>query len=110
MNMRVTQESLNGGTPAPFHARKERSGHRLEILDEVIAGFLWLHLDLPDDVSRSEIETFARRLVARINIEADETAIQSELVLFQRNQFCRPINMDVARNLARRSIAAVKGH
>src|SRR5580658_3288195 len=63
MNQRVTLKSLADAVAVP---RKSRFNPRLEILDEVVAGFLWMQLDLPEDTSRSELESFAHRLVAHI--------------------------------------------
>jgi hypothetical protein len=104
MNQRVTLKSLTGAIPVP---RKARFNPRLGILDEVIAGFLWMQLDLPEDTSRSELESFAHRLVGRIQAGDGETAIAGEIAGLQFGQFCRPANPFVVRQIARRAIATV---
>jgi hypothetical protein len=107
MNIRVTPQELDRA--APNRWRKIRFQPRLDVLDEVVAGLLWVQLDLPDDISRVEIESVARRLVARIKADGDQTAIENELTILQRDQFCRPANQAAIRDLAQRSMMAVKG-
>jgi len=106
MNQRVTLKSLTGAIPVP---RKARFNPRLGILDEVVAGFLWMQLDLPEDTSRSELESFAHRLVGRIQAGDGEAAIAGEIAGLQSGQLCRPANPFVVRQLARRAINAVSG-
>jgi hypothetical protein len=106
MNQSVTLKSLGGSCPLP---RKSRFNPRLEILDEVVAGFLWMQLDLPEDISRSELEGFAHRLVGRIQAGDGEAAIAGEIAGLQLSQLCRPANPFVTYQLARRAIAAVTG-
>ena len=82
---------------------------RQDILDEVVAGLLWMQLDLPRDVCRDEIEGFARRLVARIRGGAPEASIAAEIAALQAGRFCGHANLPVIRDLARRSMLAVRG-
>lgn len=106
MNQHTTLKSLARAVPVP---RKSRFNPRLEILDEVVAGFLWMQLDLPEDTSRSELESFAHRLVGRIQAGDGEAAIAGEITGLQIGQLCRPANPFVTRQIARRAIAAVDG-
>jgi hypothetical protein len=106
MNQSVTLKSLAEAVPV---SRKSRFNPRLEILDEVVAGFLWMQLDLPEDTSRSELESFAHRLVAHIRAGGGEAAIAGEIAGLQFGQLCRPSNPFAIRQLARRAIDAVNG-
>lgn len=110
MNIRVTPQSLKTVRPAStFAAHKTRFNPRAFILDEVVAGLLWMSLDLPQDVSRPELESFARQLVSRIRFGASECAIESEIAFLQSDQLGRPANHDAIRDLAGRVMQAVKG-
>jgi hypothetical protein len=106
MTQNVALKSLAGSV---LLARKTRFNPRLGILDEVVAGFLWMQLDLPEDTSRSELEGFAHRLVGRIQAGDGEAAIAGEIADLQSGQLCRPANPFVVCQLARRAIAAVNG-
>ena len=93
----------------PVHACKAKFHPRLEILDEVVAGLLWMQLDLPDDTTRDEMESFARRLVSRIRMGAGEAAIAVDIAGLQSGQLGRPANLPFIRDLAGRAIAVVGG-
>lgn len=82
---------------------------RLAILDEVIAGLLWMQLDLPDDTTRDEMEVLAHRLVTRIRAGASEATIAVEIAGLQSAQLGRPANLPFIRDLAGRAIAIVGG-
>ena len=56
----------------PAHGAKTKFHPRMELLDEVVAGLLWMQLDLPDDTTRDEMEKLAHRLVLRIQGGANE--------------------------------------
>lgn len=115
MNIRVALRDLDtagmaAARPAPVsHAHRTRFNPRAGILDEVVAGLLWMALDLPQDVSRPEIETFAHQLVARIRFGANETMIESEIAFLQSDQLGRPADHDAIHGLAGRVINAVRG-
>jgi hypothetical protein len=110
MNMRAAAREFDGAprTAAPV-SRRLRYHPRSDILDEVIAGFIWMDLNLPDDASLPELERFAHRLIARIRSHANQAAVESELTVLQKIQFCRAADPAVIRNLASRSIAIVMG-
>jgi hypothetical protein len=93
----------------PIHVCKTKFHPRLEILDEVVAGLLWMQLDLPGDTTRDEMESFARRLVSRIRRGAGEAAIAVEIAGLQSGQLGRPANLPFIRDLACRAIAVVSG-
>jgi len=107
MNIRVTVQTLRAAAPA--HAHKTRFNPRSDILDEVVAGLLWMTLDLPQDASRAELEAFAHQLVARIRFGASETAIESEIIFLQSGQLDRPANHDAIHTLAGRIMSTVRG-
>jgi hypothetical protein len=90
-------------------ARRTRFQPRLDIMDEVVAGLLWMQLDLPHDIGRDEMQDLAHRLVSRIRGGAPETSVAAEIAELQCGQFCRPANLPVIRELTRRSIEAVRG-
>lgn len=89
--------------------RRSRFQPRLEILAEVVAGLLWMQPDLPHDVDRDEMQALAHRLVSRIRAGATDTVIAAEIADMQSRRFCRPANLPVIRELARRAIAATHG-
>ena len=109
MNIRVAIAQLDHARrpgPAPH---RTKFNPRADILDEVVAGLLWMTLDLPQDVSRPELEHFAHQLVAHIRFGANENMIESEIAFLQSDQLGRPANRDAIHELAARVIGAVKG-
>jgi hypothetical protein len=109
MNIRVILPAKTVRTAAPFAPHRARFNPRAFILDEVVAGLLWMALDLPQDVSRPELESFARQLVSRIRFGASDSVIESEIAFLQSEQLGRPANRDAIRALAGRIMHAVKG-
>ena len=108
MNIRIAPQSFAPvRRTAPAHRTKFNP--RADILDEVVAGLLWMALDLPQDVSRPELEDIARQLVARIRFGAGKSAIEDEIVFLQSEQLGRPADRDAIQELAGRVIGAVKG-
>ena len=101
--------SLDKGAAGFGSGGKRRFKPRCDILNEVVAGLIWIQLDLPENVSRNELERAACRLVQRIIANASVRAVEDELTFLQRDQFCRPVKEAVIRELARRTISAVKG-
>ena len=74
-----------------------------------MAGLLWITLDLPQDVSRPELEGFAHQLVARIRFGASDCAVESEIAFLQSEQLGRPANREAIHDLTGRIIGAVRG-
>ena len=111
MNIRVALPGLHPARPAaPIHAHKSKFNPRAGILDEVVAGLLWITLDLPQDVSRPELETFAHQLVTRIKLGASETVVEGEIAVLQCDQLGRPADHEAIHGLAGRVIGAVRGY
>ena len=109
MNIRIAPSSFAPSRrTAPLAPHRTKFNPRADILDEVVAGLLWISLDLPPDVSRPELESFAHQLVARIRFGASASAIESEIAFLQSEQLGRPANRDTIRALAIRVIGAVK--
>jgi len=107
MNIRLMSDALDGA--APVAPRKIRFNPRADVLDEVVAGFLWMQLNLPERVSRKEIQQFAHWLVARIKAQADQSEVEREIRKLQYQHFCRPADPAAISDLARRSRIAVTG-
>ena len=110
MNIRVALPGLHPARPAGASAHKTKFNPRASILDEVVAGLLWMSLDLPQDISRPELETFAHQLVTRIKFGASAIAVESEITFLQSDQLGRPANHDAIHGLAGRVISAVRGY
>ena len=58
MNIRVAIAQLEPVRRTATPPHRSKFNPRAEILDEVVAGLLWMTLDLPQDVSRPELEDF----------------------------------------------------
>jgi hypothetical protein len=111
MNIRVALPGLHPARPAASAvAHKTKFNPRASILDEVVAGLLWMSLDLPQDISRPELETFAHQLVTRIKFGASAIAVENEITFLQSDQLGRPANHDAIHGLAGRVISAVRGY
>jgi hypothetical protein len=80
-----------------------------DLLCQVIAGLLWLSLDLPDDPTKEELDALAEQLVAGIAAGSDEITVVAELIRFQSKCFCKPPNISSITTLARRMISTVNG-
>ena len=93
----------------PAHGCKTKFHPRMDLLGEVVAGLLWMQLDLPDDTTRDEMEKLAHRLVLRIQGGAGDAAIAVEIAGLQNSQLGRPANLPLIRDLACRAIAIVQG-
>jgi hypothetical protein len=109
MNIRMAPLSfVPARRTAAFQPHRTRFNPRADILDEVVAGLLWMALDLPPDVSRPELESFAHQLVARIRFGANACAIESEIAFLQSEQLGRPANREAIHDLAGRVLSTVK--
>ena len=95
------------------HAAKARSSRGFaftpDLMDQVVAGFLWMSLNLPEDVSRREMEDVAHQLVLRIRANTDRTVLERAVALLQLEQFCRPPNFVAIRDVVCRAVSAVNG-
>jgi len=103
MNYRPDPRSL----PAlPDQAsRPARPDRRQRVANEVMAGFLWMSLDLPDDANLDEIKELACDLAQRLGAGGNETVIAAHLEYVQRNQFCRPADPARLMIVAKRAVA-----
>ncbi len=110
MNIRTTFPTSNIRHPAPAnpHGYRAKFNPRAEILEEVVAGLLWMALDLPHDASRQELESFAHRLVSCIRIGAGAAEIEREIVGLQCGQLSRPANPPAIHRLTERVMDAVR--
>lgn len=80
-----------------------------DLIDQVVAGLLWISLDLPEDVSRREMEMMAHRLVTRIKAGMPDSELEQEVAFLQLRQFSRTPNHAAIRGLIRRAVNAVNG-
>src|SRR4051812_19771278 len=78
-----------------------------DLTDQVVAGLLWMSLDLPDDVSRREMEMLAHNLVLRIRTNVAQPALEQDIALVQLEQFSRAPNFSAIRDLVRRAVTVV---
>jgi hypothetical protein len=109
MNMHVTVPNERAAHPVPAPPRRVKDSPRALILDQVVAGILWMSLDLPEDTSREELEALAHQLVARIRAGSAESAIETELTLLHSERFCRHADASIIRCLVRRAANIVSG-
>ena len=115
MNMHPVRDLVGppiGANLRPFKTRapkKRRYSPRDELLDEVLAGFLWMSLNLPDDASLAELNAFAHELVSLIKANAGLAILEHSIFCLQRDHFGRPGDLAAIRALARRCIRSVNG-
>lgn len=83
---------------------------RRELVEEVVAGFLWMALDIPEDTTLDEVTSLAGQLVARIQQGDGEVLIQVRLDDMQRHYLCRPADAAILRDLACRTVTLVKAY
>ena len=85
-----------------------RYAPKRNVLLEVVAGFLWLYLDLPADLTREELDMAAEQLVSNVLANGEEMALVAELARIQCNQFCGVANQRNLEFLARRTLSLVR--
>lgn len=78
------------------------------ITGEALAGLLWMHLNLPKNVSLAELEGCAADLANTIRIAASNTAIEQKIRALQVEKRCLPLSQAAVAHLARQSIALVR--
>ena len=84
------------------------AGRHADILTEVLAGMLWMHLSVPADASSDELKACALDLLRAAEYGAGEAAIEQSLKRLQSEQFARPVNSLTIKLLARRVLEAVR--
>jgi hypothetical protein len=88
--------------------RKTRFCPRLQILNEVAAGWLWLLLPLPADSDRDEVEAMANRLVKVMMDGQAPNRIALEIARMQEANLCVPVDIRAARSIAARIAQLVR--
>ena len=78
------------------------------IKDEAVAGHLWMRLDVPKDASRHELERYARDLIDGIDTDGSQAAVERQIRILQVQKLCRPVNLAIISELARKSIAVAR--
>ena len=81
---------------------------KADVLGEVVAGLIWMHLSLPEDASRGEVEKCAAGLVRAADYGAAESALEQMLRRLQAEQFAGPVNSLTIKLLARRALDAIR--
>ena len=84
--------------------RPARPDRRQCLANEVLAGFLWMSLDLPEDTDLDEIKQLALDLAERMRAGGNEAVIAAQLEFVQRHQFCRPVDVARLMVVARRTV------
>lgn len=84
------------------------SVRQTHVLQETIAGLIWLYLDLPADASRQEVEEYADELIACIRGSEGFDAIERTIRHLHVQRFCISSNARSLRILVERSIAIVR--
>ena len=78
------------------------------IKDEAVAGHLWMHLNVPKDASRDELERYARDLIDGIDTDDSQAAVERQIRILQVQKLCRPLNLAAVSDLAQKSIAVAR--
>jgi hypothetical protein len=89
-------------------AMKSRATRETDVLAEAVAGLFWMHLNLPEDISGSELEGYADAIISSIQGGAAELAIEQRLKALQTAQLCQPLNLLAINFLTKRIFAVVK--
>ena len=80
----------------------------LDVMDEAVAGLLWMHLKVPHDASRDELQDYAHEIVRRVHAGAPESAIADYISNLQSDRLCEMPNLPAIRDLARRTVGVVR--
>jgi hypothetical protein len=78
-----------------------RTARQADVLSEVVAALLWMHLTLPPDISRAELEGCSRELIRAVRLGAGGGLLEQKLKTLQAEQFAQPVNGPAIRQLAR---------
>jgi len=81
---------------------------KADVLSEVVAGQIWMHLSMPADASRAEVEQCAADLIRAADYGAAEQTIEQMLRRLQADQFAGPVNSLTIKLLARRALDMVR--
>jgi len=87
---------------------KNRATRETDVLAEAVAGLFWMHLNLPEDISGTELEGYADAIISSIQGGAAELAIEQRLKALQTAQLCQPLNLLAINLLTKRIFAVVK--
>ena len=95
------------GCPDILRPRKRRYAPRRNLLCEVVAGFLWLALEIPKEFSKEDVEDIALRLIARIRAGSTAAQLEQEMLTLQRSLLHRFGNAQNIHLIAPRLLSAV---
>lgn len=108
MNIQVTVREERETRVVRLPTRHDKGDCRTHLLHEVVAGLLWMALDVPDDACREEVEELARQLVTRIKAGWAEPAIEAYLTMFCQDRFCCRVSASNVRCLLVRAACVVR--
>jgi len=84
------------------------AARQVDVFAEVVAGLLWMHLSLPADVSRDELEVCATDLIRAMEFGGGESTVEQKLKYLQSNQLGQPVNGLAIKLLVRRVCEVVR--
>lgn len=84
------------------------SARLTHVLQETIAGLIWLYLDLPADASRDEVEDYADELIACIREGAKADVLEQRIRHLHFQRFCISSNARAMHTLVERSVAILR--
>ena len=108
MSMQFVAPAVRASCLAPMQLRTGREISRTHILNQIIAGIMWLSLDLPTDVSREELEALAHRLIALIRAGPRGSSIKTEFQILYVETFNRSTDASRIQCLIQRAESIVR--
>ena len=87
---------------------KRRYCPRRDLLCEIVAGLLWIALEIPEEFSRKDVEAVARSLIGKVKAGCGVERIEQEMLRLQRFQLCRIGEADRHRAVVQRLVAAIR--
>jgi len=105
--MNATALAFHHDYPDILRCRKRRYAPRRDVLCEVVAGFLWMALEIPKDFSKEDIEDIALRLIAKIRAGSTAAQVEREMLALQRSHLHRFGNAQNIRLIAPRLLSIV---
>ena len=93
--------------PEILRYRKRRYAPRRNLLCEVVAGFLWMALEIPKEFSKEDVEDIAIRLIAKIRAGSTASQIEQEMLALQRSRLHRFGNVQNIHLIAPRLLSVV---
>ena|SRR5438067_1512461 len=106
--MNIAVPVLNVGKPRAWEKEKRRYRPRRDVLCEVVAGFLWIALEIPEEASREEVEGVASVLIENVKADCGEGRVEEEVLRLQRFQLCRSGDPERVRAIVPQLMSAIR--